>query len=73
MEQLVEILKRILVTENNSGANICKVSMPEGIEGKNLLGFFFFSISSFRGAADKLQKIELKLIQPIGSASVPPK
>lgn len=28
---------------------------------------------SFKGAADKLQKIELKLIQPMGFASIPPK
>lgn len=64
--------KNIGHRKQNSGANIRKVSVPEGIEGRNLLAFFS-SRPTFRGAADKLQKIELKLIQPMGSASVTPK
>lgn len=58
--------------KQNSGANICKVSMSEGTEGRSLLAFFF-SKPTFGSAEDTLRKIELKLIQPLGSASIPPK
>lgn len=65
-KNVVEIWKR---KKQNSGANIHKGSVPEG---ETCLGFLFPRVT-FRGAADKLQKIELKLIQPMGSASAPRK
>lgn len=66
--------RRILVTGNSSGANICRLvcqrecrKKPAWREKKRN------SRPSFKGAADRLQKIELKLTQPVGFASIPPK
>lgn len=71
-EKAVEILKRrILVPEHRtvepaSVKSACHREKPASI-------FFSFPRVTFKGAADKSQKIELKLILPMGSASVPPK
>jgi hypothetical protein len=68
---MVEILKRgILVTENRTVAlTSIKLVCQRGLKGDTCL-HFFFPRPTFRGAADKLQKIELKLIQPMGSVSL---